>query len=174
MLEHINQSTQHLLWDILVKSDLLNVIILAIAFVYLGNKYLPKIIDKRKEQLTKEIGDAKSARIKTEEELEKVKQKTQNLENEIEEIKEEAKKTALLIQKQIEEETQKDLDLLELKMKKEIDTSWEEVLQDIKKSVGDTAIKLAHDTLNKVSKNEAVQKKLIDDFLVELKGPNKN
>ena len=170
-MEHTSHYT---LWDILVKSNLLNVIILALVFIYLGNKYLPKLIDKRKEQLTKEIEDAKSARIKTEEELEKAKQKTANLENEIKSIKEDGRKTAQLIQKQVEEEAEKELELLKIKIKKEIDTSREEALEDIRRSASDTAIKLAEEAIAKVSKNEEVQKKLISTFLSDLKSPNKN
>ena len=38
-------------WQVIVESDLLNVVILAIAIVYLGNKFLPKMVDERKKQI---------------------------------------------------------------------------------------------------------------------------
>ena len=161
-------------WQILVESNLLNVLILAIAMVYLGNKYLPQIIDNRKKQISKELEEAKQARIKANEELNSIKEKTRQAASEIEEIKEEARKTALTIKKQIEIETGKDLEALKLKIKKEINTNREEAIQDIKKSVSEAAIKLAEETLSKIAKNEEVQKKLTSDFLSEIKLPSKN
>ena len=164
----------HSMWDVFVKSDLLNVIILAIAIVYLGNKFLPKIIDQRKRQISKELEEAKLARIKANEELELIRKKTENVELEIKEMQEGAKKTALTIKKQIEQETEKELEQLKLKIKKEINASWEEAVQNIKQSASEAAIKLAEETLVKISQNKEVQTKLTEDFLSELTMPSKN
>lgn len=161
-------------WDILVKSDLLNVLILALAFVYLGNKFLPQILDQRKKQISKELEDAKAARIKADEELKIIKEKTKNITLEIEEIKEEAKKTALTIKKQIEEDTEKELSNLRQKVKKEITSNQEEAIQDIKKSASSAAIKLAEEALSQVTKNQEIQKKLLSDFMAGLDNPSKN
>ena len=62
-------------WKILVESNLLNIIILAMAIIYLGNKFLPKIVNERKKQISKELEDAKTAKEKAEEELGKIKKK---------------------------------------------------------------------------------------------------
>ena len=161
-------------WDIFVKSDLLNVLILAFALIYLGNKFLPGIVDQRKKQISKELEDAKQARIKAEEELEIIKQKSKNATLEIEEIKEEAKKSALSIKKQIEDETEKELEQLKQKVKREISSKYEEAVHDIKKSAGSTAIKLAETALTQISNNQEVQKKLMSDFMSELEKPSKN
>ncbi len=174
---HIKAETHHhtpTAWDIVVKSDLLNVLILAVALIYLGNKFLPGIVDQRKKQISKELEEAKQARIKAEEELETIKQKSKNATQEIEEMKEEAKKSAITIKKQIEEETEKELEQLKQKVKRETNSKYEEAVHDIKKSVGSTAIKLAEVALTQVSKNQEVQKKLISDFLSDLNSPNKN
>ncbi len=159
-------------WDLVVKSDLLNVFILAIAFVYLGNKFLPGIVDQRKKQISKELEEAKQARIKATEELEAIKQKSKNAEKEIEEIKLDAKKAAESIKKQMEEETERDLNNLKEKVKREISSKYEEAVHDIKKSVGSTAIKLAEVALTQMSTNKEVQKKLVSDFMTELKTSN--
>ena len=161
-------------WDILVKSDLLNVLILAVALIYLGNKFLPGVVDQRKKQISKELEEAKKARLKAEEELETIKQKSKNAALEIEEMKEEAKKSSTTIRKQIEEETEKELEQLKQKVKREITSKYEEAVHDIKKSVGSTAIKLAEVALTQVSKNQEVPKKLISDFMSELNSLNKN
>lgn len=42
-------------WQLLVESDLLNVLVLALAIAYLGNKFIPKMIDERKKQISKEL-----------------------------------------------------------------------------------------------------------------------
>lgn len=157
------------MWDILIGSDLLNVIILAIAIIYLGNRFLPKIIDQRKNQISKELEEAKKARIKAQDELEAVKEKTRQAKTEIEGMKEEAKKTAIIIKKQIEEETEKELENLKLKIKREINTNREEAVRDIKRSASEAAIKLAEEALSKIAKNEEIQKKLTADFLAEIK-----
>lgn len=171
---HAHTAHQPNAWDMFVGSNLLNVLILAIALVYLGNKFLPKMIDERKRQISKELEDAKQARIKAEKELENIKHKTENVLQEIEQMKDEAKKTALTIKKQIEDDTEKELSDLRLKIKKEISSSHEEAIQDIKKSASMTAIKLAEQALSKITSNQEIQKKLADDFISELDKPSKN
>ena len=161
-------------WQVFVESNLVNVLILALAFVYLGNKFLPQIIDQRKKQISKELEDAKQARIKAEEELASIKKKTQNLASEIEGIKTEAKKTAEIIKKQIHEETEKELEQVNQKIKREISSNQEETIQTIKKSASESAIKLAEEALSKVVSNYEVQKKLMEDFVRELDKPSKN
>lgn len=161
-------------WQVVVESNLLNVVILALAFVYLGNKFLPKIVDERKRQITKELDDAKNARIKAEKELTEIKEKLRRTTAEIEQIKIEAEKTAIAIKNQVEENTEKDLEQLKLKVKREISSNYEETIQNIKKSASDVAIKLAETALTQLSKDREVQKKLVEDFIVELKTPSKN
>ena len=161
-------------WQVIVESDLLNVVILALALVYLGNKFLPKIIDERKRQITKELDDAKNSRIKAEKELSEVKEKLRRTTAEIEQIKIDAEKTAIAIKNQMEESTEKDLEQLKLKVKREISSNYEETIQNIKKTASDVAIKLAETALTQLSKDREVQKKLVEDFIVELKTPSKN
>ncbi len=161
-------------WQVLVESNLLNVLILALAFVYLGNKFLPKIIDQRKKQITKELENAKQSRIKAEEELSAIKRKTENIDSEMEQIKNDAKKTAETIKKQMQEETKKELEQVNQKIKREINSNQEETIQTIKKSVSESAIKLAEEALSKVVSNYEVQKKLMEDFVKELDKPSKN
>ena len=161
-------------WQVLVESNILNVLILALAFVYLGNKFIPKIVDQRKNQISKELEDAKQSRIKAEEELKTIKKKTENIVSEIEEIKTEAKKTAEIIKKQIQEETEKELEQVNQKIKREINSNQEETIQVIKKSASESAIKLAEEALSKVVSNYEVQKKLMEDFVSELNKPSKN
>ncbi|MBI2995859.1 MAG: hypothetical protein HYY52_04050 [Candidatus Melainabacteria bacterium] len=168
MLEQIK------IWDILVKSDLLNVIILAAAFIYLGNKFLPKIISERKKQITKELEGARKARVEASEELKKIEEKSKQATLEIEKIKDEARNTAATIKKQIEEEAEKELSELKLKIKREIGASYDDAIQNIKSSTSKVALKLAEEALTKISKDHEVQKKLMEDFLAELKTPNKN
>lgn len=168
--------TEHTLgiWQILVESNLLNVIILAGAIIYLGNKFLPKVVDERKKQISKELEDARIARTKANEELEVIKQKIQHVALEIEEIKEEAKKTASTIKEQIEQETDKELEGLRIKIKKEIISRHSDAIEDIKRSTGVTAIKLAEEALSQLSTNKEVQDKLLKDFLSNLDKPSKN
>lgn len=161
-------------WQILVQSDLLNVIILAIAMIYLGNKFMPKMLDQRKSQISKELEDAKNTRLKAEEELEQVRHKTRNILKEIEQIKEEAMVSATTIKKQMEEETEKEIERLKEKVKKEIASSKDEAVESIRKSASITAIKLAEEALTQISKNKEVQEKLLSDFLSEVKTPNSN
>ena len=184
MSVHTNQNTEahtqahihHELgpWQVLVESNLLNVLILALAFVYLGNKFIPKMIDQRKTQISKELENAKQARLKAEEELSIIKKKTENIVSEIEGIKIEAKKTAETIKKQIHEETGKELEQVNQKIKREINSNQEETIQTIKKSASESAIKLAEEALSKVVSNYEVQKKLMEDFVSELNKPSKN
>ena len=172
MLEHTNHTPN--LWEIIVGSNLFNVIILAIAFIYLGNRFLPKIMDERKKQITRELENAKTARIKAEKELEVIREKTRKVTLAIEEIKEDARKTSASIKNQIEEETEKEIKALKEKIKKEIISNQEEAIQDIKKQTSETALKLAEKALKELSKNEEVQKKLVSEFLTELKKPSNN
>ncbi len=161
-------------WQVIVESDLLNIVILALAIVYLGNKFLPKFVDERKRQITKELEDAKNARLKAEKELEDVKEKLKRTKAEIEQIKNDAEKTAITIRKQVENDTEKELEQLKLKVEREISSSYDETIQNIKKSASDVAIKLAEAALTQVSKDQEVQKRLMQDFLTELKTPSKN
>lgn len=161
-------------WQVIVESDLLNIIILVAAIVYLGNKFLPKFIDERKIQIIKELEDAKNARLKAEKELEDVKEKLKKTKSEIEQIKNEAEKTAITIRKQVENDTEKELEQLKIKVEREISSSYEEAIQNIKKSASDVAIKLAETALTQISKDKEVQKRLVQDFLTELKTPSKN
>ncbi len=161
-------------WELIAGSNLLNVLILAIAMIYLGNKFIPKLIDERKKQISKELEEAKLARVKANEELELIKEKTRRVSSEIEQIKEEAKKTAASIKKQIEQDTDKELENLKLKVKKEITSSQEETIQNIKQSASETAIKLAEQALSKLTNDQEVQKRLVSDFISELDNPSKN
>ena len=161
-------------WQILVESNLLNTLILVLVIFYLANKYLPGIVNTRKNQISKELEKAKEAKEKAMEELEKIKEKAKNLSFEVAEIKNEASKTAEAIRKSIEDETGKEIEMLKLKVKKEIGSLEEEAIHNIQKSASEAAIKLAEETLMKVSKNETVQKKLVNDFLSGLDKPSKN
>ena len=176
--EHLASTAQHHHeigpWQVLVESNLVNVLILALAFIYLGNKFLPKIVDQRKKQISKELEDAKQARIKSEEELASIKRKTENIASEIEQIKSEAKKTAEIIKKQIHEETEKELEMANLKIKREMNSNYEETIQEVRKSASNSAIKLAEEALSKVAENHEVQKRLMEDFISELNKPSKN
>ena len=160
--------------ELIVGSNLLNVLILALAMIYLGNKFFPKMIDEKKKQIGKELEEAKKTRIKATEELETIKRKTENLSQEIEQIKEDAKITALTFKKQIEQDTDKELEHLRQKVKREITSNQEEAIQQIKRSTSEAAIKLAEESLTKVSKNHEIQKKLLADFMKELSKPSKN
>ena len=161
-------------WQILVQSDLLNVIILAIAMIYLGNKFIPKMLSQRKSQISKELEDAKNASLKAEEELEQVRYKTRNILNEIEQIKGEARNSAITIKKQMEEDIEKEIERLKEKVKKEISTGQDEAVENIKKSASVTAIKLAEEALTQISKNKEVQEKLLNDFFLGIKTPSSN
>ncbi len=161
-------------WQVLVESNLLNVLILALALVYLGNKFIPKMIDQRKTQISKELEDAKQAKIKAEEELSTIQRKTEDIASEIEEIKSEARKTAEIIKKQIHEDTEKELEQINQKIKREISSNYDETVQTIKKSASESAIRLAEEALSKVASNHEVQKKLMEEFVSELNKPSKN
>lgn len=161
-------------WQILVESNLLNTLILVIVIVYLANKYLPGLVNARKNQISKELEKAKEAKGKAMEELEKIKQKVKNLSFEMSEIKNEATKAAEAIRKSIEDETGKEIEMLKLKVKKEIGSLEEEAVHNIQRTASEAAIKLAEETLAKVSKNETIQKKLVDDFLSEIDKPSNN
>lgn len=176
-MEHINnlETSHHLTWwDILVKSDLLNIAVLLIVLIYLGNRFLPKIIEERKKQISKELEGAKEARTKAENELREIQEKVKKVDEEVGQIKKEAKKTAEILKKQIEDDTEKELLKLKEKVEKEIISSQEEAIQDIKKSASEEALRLAEDALGKISKNEEIQKKLVDDFVAGLKSPDRN
>ncbi len=161
-------------WQILVQSNLLHVLILAVAIIYLGNKFLPQMVDQRKKQISKEFEDVKLAKTKAYKELEDIKKKTQNANQEVEEIKQEARKTAEAIVVQMGHDTEKELEQLRLKIKREINTSWDETVQEIKTTTADTAFKLAEEALNRLSKDNETQKKLSSDFLVELEKVGKH
>ena len=156
-------------WQVIVGSNLLNVIILAIAIIYLGNRFLPQIIDQRKKQISKELEEAKNARIKAVQELENIQEKTKNISREVEELKEEARITSLSIKKQVEQDTEKELESLRQKVKREISSSHDEAIQEIKKTTSTQAINLAEEALKKLSNNKEIQEKLVKDFLAEIK-----
>lgn len=172
MLQHNGHSIG--LWQILVESDLLNIILLIGAIIYLGNKFLPKIIEQRKNQIISELEDAKKARQKAEKELGEVKEKTRNILDEINKIKEEAGNTAAALKKQIEIDTEKELENLKIKVKNEIITTHDQTVEDIRREISNTVLKLAEEAISKLSKNKEVQDKLTGDFLKELKEPSKN
>lgn len=161
-------------WDILVKSDLLNIIILAIAIIYLGNKYLPKMVDERRKQITDELNKARNIRQKAEEELKAIQEKCKSIDFEIEQIKNEAKKTAQNLNIKIEEDTNIELEKIKIKATKEIDSARDKAIQNIKQEASEAAVKLAEDALIKIAESPNVQKKLIDDFLEELDKPSNN
>ena len=161
-------------WQILVESDLLNVLILALAIVYLGNKFLPKMADERKKQISKELENAKAAGKKAETELMEIKEKCKNISREIESIKEEAQKTALGMKKRIEEETETEIERIRIKAKREINSVQDEAIQNIQKSASDAAIKMAEEALVKISQNPEVQDQLVEDFLDEIDNPSNN
>ena len=156
-------------WQVIVGSNLLNVIILAIAIIYLGNRFLPQIIDQRKKQISKELEEAQNARIKAVQELENIQEKTKNISCEVEELKEEARITSLSIKKQVEQNTEKELESLRQKVKREISSSYDEAIQEIKKTTSTQAINLAEEALKKLSNNKEIQERLIKDFLAEIK-----
>ena len=187
LLEHIEQTPWLLalgsdeqahhsfgIWEILVNSNLLNVLVLAMAIIYLGNKFLPKIVDEKGKQIKKELDEARQARLKAEEELELIKRKTENLSKEIEQINIEARQSAQIIKKQIEAEAEKDLEQLKQKVKREITSTNEEAVNDIKKSTSEAALKLAEESLSKVVKNYEIQKKLMQEFLSQVNSTSKN
>ena len=159
---------KHSLWDIIVHSDLLNTLILAFAIIYLGNKFLPKMVDERRKQISKELKDAEVARINAENELREARKKTENINAEIEQIKKDGFKNAELIKNEIEKDTKKELEELNQRIKREINASHEEAVQQVKKSTSEAAIKLAEEALVKISSKPDIQKKLQQDFVKDL------
>lgn len=182
MSEHANHSGTHAHtahheigpWQILVESDLANVLVLVIVIVYLANKFMPKFIDERNKQISKELEGAKSARMKAEEELRVIEEKCKNISTEVEEIKSEAKKTSISLKETIEKETEIEIENLKIKARKDISNAQNEAIQKIQTSASEAAIKLAEEALIKISQNPEVQQKLIDDFLHELERPSNN
>lgn len=156
------------LWNVLVHSDLLNVIILALAMVYLGNKFLPKMVDERRKQISKELKEAEIARINAENDLRETRKKTENINAEIDQLKKESLKNAQLIKSEIEKDTKKELEELNQRIKREINASHEEAVQQVKKSTSEAAIKLAEEALVRISSKPDIQKKLQNDFIKDL------
>lgn len=144
------------------------VLIAFVVFVIIANKYAKKpilaILDKRSDEIRKEIEEAETLKREAQSLLSEYQQKHRDAMSEAEQIVEKAKEYAASYEKEAKIELEESLKRRRLQAEAKIELAKEKAIQDIREKIIDLSTYAAKDLLEKNMKGKASDK-LIEDAI---------
>ena len=125
----------------------LNWLILVGLVIYLFSRILPGALSARKQKIESAINDAQNAKKESQEFLAQQKQRIDSAQKEAENIRVEAKAVAEQMKQQMIEQTKKDVQDLEYKIKQQVETHRSMVITELRASAATVAVRLAEASL---------------------------
>lgn len=164
--EHVTANPS--LWDTIVQSNILNVLIAVAFLAWLINKVnVPALLESKQSQIVKELNDAEERRAKALQEVEELEKRSAKLADEVESLLKDAQQTAHLVSQSIlnnaEEEAQKILSNAQKRIVLEQKTASRELEQRLMREAIHGSRQLLENTLNDKDKHRSVE-----DFVASL------
>ena len=156
------------LMSLILESNLLNFVLVALALIWVIAKFLPKAAKETRAKLEAELKEAKEARLNAEKKLNELSEKIANSEEESKSIVIEAEKTAKQLKEDLIIDAKEHIDRMQDLAEKDIEMKKNLALQSIKEMATKAAIQLTEESVKNASKDEAVLRKIQDKFLKEL------
>ncbi|MCE2928378.1 MAG: ATP synthase F0 subunit B [Candidatus Caenarcaniphilales bacterium] len=151
---------------LILESNLLNFAIAIGLIVYLVGKMLPAASDKRKLELEDGLKKASEAKIRAEEELEKLNKEIERSKAEAQLMVSNAKSSAEALYKDIVESAHKEISRLEANAQREIENSRHQAISNLKKQiVGQVMIEVEKQLkLNQTELSNKITEKINSDL----------
>ena len=149
------------------QSNLVNWLVLAGLIVWGWNKIIPAVVEKRAKRINEAIDAAEKARAEAEEFLATQKARVENAEAEAEKIIDEAKVVAEQMKKEMQSQTEKDIESLKQKFDAAIANERQVVITETRKAAVRAAMQLSESYLrSNISDGE--KKVLMNQFIEQL------
>jgi F-type H+-transporting ATPase subunit b len=149
------------------KSNFINWFLLVAIIVWACAKYLPPVFAARKQSIDDQIKSAREAKESAAKVLEEHKAKIADADKEIKQIVLEAKQAAEQMQRQIEEQTKKDMEDLRHKFDASAATERQLAISEMRAIAVKAAVKVAEEALsNALSEKEKA--KLLTQFVEQI------
>jgi F0F1-type ATP synthase membrane subunit b/b' len=149
------------------KSNFINWLILVVLVVWACAKYLPPVFAARKQSIDDQITSAREAKESAAKVLAEHKIKIAEADKEIENIVLEAKQAAAQMQRQIEEQTKKDIEDLRHKFEVSAATEKQVAISEMRAIAIKAAVRVAEESLSG-SLSEADKAKLLNQFVEQI------
>ena len=151
----------------LFANNLINWIALVGLIIWMWIKYMPPVFAQRKEQIETALKDAAQAKADGEEFLATQQKKLAQAEKDSDKIVAEAKQVAVEMQKEIEQQTEKDLADFAIRIDQEIVKQRQMAITELREAAAKAAILLTQETLPSVITDNA-RGKLMSQFVDQL------
>lgn len=149
------------------QSNLVNWLILAGLIIWGWNKLIPSVVEKRARSINETIDAAEKARAEAEAFLTEQKSKVENAEAEAAKIIDEAKVVAEQMKKEMQAQTEKDIESLKQKFEAAIANERQVVVTETRKAAVKAAMQLSESYL-KSNVSDAEKKQLLSQFIEQL------
>lgn len=171
--EHVAHEVAHHvtepdLMTLVLDSNLINFLVVAIALAWVLNKFLPKLAKENKAKLIEELQEAREARKEAEAKLEDFTQRIAQSEEETKNMVLEAEKTAQQIKEQAAKDTEEHIVRMKDLAEKDILRRQNQAIQAIKEMATNAAISLTEESVRQAAKDETVLRKIQDKFVTGL------
>ncbi|MFI3300524.1 MAG: ATP synthase F0 subunit B [Candidatus Gastranaerophilales bacterium] len=160
------------LWHMIVKSNTFNFVVMLIVLRYIVVKIdLKSSISTMQQKIIQGVENSKTEQKNAQTLLGKSKKEFQNLDLEVKSRLEQAKSHAEIIAKQIIDDTNSKISLIESSVEKTIESEEKTISTKLSEQVAKTAIDLAKSNIEKALKERIeLHEKLIDESIQELDG----
>jgi F-type H+-transporting ATPase subunit b len=163
-----HEEAQMSLWETIVNSNALNVLLVLLFFFWLFNKFqLGNLITRRRDQIVSEMETAEAEKQQALAELTKLQEQTKQLSQEIETRLNEARTSAQKLSEQILMEAQAEADRIVQNAKSRIEIEQRTAVKQLQGDLLEDAIALVQQHLQ-TSLTEEDHHKAIDDFIETL------
>ncbi len=149
------------------QSNLVNWLILAGLVIWGWNKVIPSVVEKRARSINETIDAAEKSRAEAEEFLAAQKAKVENAEAEAAKIIDEAKEVAEQMKKEMQAQTERDIENLKQKFEAAIANERQVVVTETRKAAVKAAMQLSKSYLQS-NVSEAEKKLLLNQFIEQL------
>lgn len=149
------------------QSNLVNWLILAGLVIWGWNKVIPSVVEKRARSINETIDAAEKSRAEAEEFLAAQKAKVENAEAEAAKIIDEAKVVAEQMKKEMQAQTERDIENLKQKFEAAIANERQVVVTETRKAAVKAAMQLSKSYLQS-NVSEAEKKLLLNQFIEQL------
>lgn len=150
------------IWAFIIQ--VISLVVMIVAVFFLAYKPVKKIIDKRRNTIQENLDNAEKDRKEAEIELKTAQEKIAGSDQEAALILEAAHKDAILLKTQMVEETNKEIIQLKQKAQDDIEQTYADSLDDIKKEIINVALDASKELIKREI-NETDNEKILDEFL---------
>lgn len=158
------------IWELIQESNLINFAILAIVIVYIAFRELPRAVEGKKAELSKEMEEAAQMKAEAEEKLRAVEKEIERAQTESLKIVSEAKESAETLQTKVLEDAKTEIQRLHDNAEKEISLEKSLAIETIKGQISKLAVeKIESVLMNKREDIDALISKKIKSDLEAIK-----